>query len=50
MFLLWEGFKACFVQMYKDFKEEEIATRKLYKLRQTKSAIIYTIEFQALSV
>jgi len=36
--------------MYKDFKEEETATRKLYKLKQTGSAIVYTTEFQALSV
>ena len=45
MFSLWEGFKARLVQMYKDFEEEETATRKLYKLKQTASAIVYTIEF-----
>jgi len=50
MFLLWEDFKACLVQMYKDFEEEETVTRKLYKFRQTASAIVYTIEFQVLSV
>jgi len=31
--------------MYKDFKEEEIVTKKLYKLKQTGSAIVYMIEF-----
>ena len=36
--------------MYRDFKEKEIVTKKLYKLKQTTSAIIYTTEFQALSV
>jgi len=45
MFSLWEGFKAHLVQMYGDSKEEEIATRKLYKLRQTGSAMVYTTEF-----
>ena len=50
MFLLWKGFKTCLVQMYKDSKKEEIVTKKIYKLKQTGSAIIYIIEFQALSV
>jgi len=50
MFLLWEGFKSQLVQMYRDSKEEETATRKLYKLKQTVSAIVYIIEFQLLSV
>jgi len=36
--------------MYGDSKEEETVTRKLYKFRQTASAIVYTIEFQALSI
>ena len=45
MFSLWEGFKAHLVQMYGDFEEEETVTRKLYKLRQTESAIVYTTEF-----
>jgi len=45
MFLLWEGFKACLVQIYGDFKEEEIVIKKIYKLKQTGSAIMYTIEF-----
>jgi len=45
MFLLWEDFKAHLVQMYGDFKEEETVTRKLYKLRQTASAIMYTTKF-----
>ena len=36
--------------MYKDFKEEEMVIKKLYKLKQTGSAIVYTTEFQALSV
>jgi len=50
MFLLWEDFKAHLVQMYRDFEEKETATRKLYKLKQTGSAMIYMTEFQALSV
>ena len=50
MFLLWEGFKACLVQMYGDSKEKETVTKKLYKLRQTALAIVYITEFQALSV
>ena len=45
MFLLWEDFKACLVQIYKDSEEEEIVTRKIYKLKQIGSAIIYTTEF-----
>jgi len=45
MFLLWKGFKAHLVQMYGDSEEEETVTRKLYKLRQTASAIVYTTEF-----
>jgi len=45
MFSLWEGFKACLVQMYRDFEEEETAIKKLYKLKQTGSAMVYTIEF-----
>jgi len=36
--------------MYRDFEEEETATRKLYELKQTGSAMVYTTEFQALSV
>jgi len=36
--------------MYGDFKEEEIAIRKIYELKQTESAIVYITEFQALSV
>jgi len=36
--------------MYGDLKEEETVTKKLYKLRQTESAIVYTTEFQALLV
>jgi len=36
--------------MYRDSKEEETVTRKLYELKQTGSAIMYTTEFQALSV
>ena len=45
MFLLWEDFKTHLVQMYRDFKEEEIVTRKIYKLKQTESAIVYITEF-----
>ena len=45
MFLSQEGFKACLVQMYKDFKEEEIVTKKIYKLKQTGLAIVYITEF-----
>ena len=36
--------------MYKDSEEEEMATKKIYKLKQTVSAIIYITEFQSLSV
>ena len=36
--------------MYKDSKEEETVTRKKYKLKQTASAMVYTTEFQVLSV
>ena len=50
MFSSWEDFKAQLVQMYRDSKEEETVIRKLYKLKQTGSAMMYTIEFQALSV
>jgi len=45
-----ERFKSCLVQMYKDSKKEKTATQKLYKLRQTTSAIMYTTKFQSLSV
>jgi len=45
MFLLWEGFKAHLVQMYGDSKKKETTTKKLYKLRQTGSAMVYIIEF-----
>ena len=45
IFSLWEGFKAHLVQMYRDFKEEKIVTRKLYKLKQTVSAMAYITEF-----
>jgi len=50
MFSSWEGFKVQLVQIYKDSEEEETAIRKLYKLKQTGSAIVYITEFQALSV
>ena len=50
MFSLQEGFKAHLVQMYGDFKKEEIVTKKLDELKQTASAIVYITEFQALSV
>jgi len=36
--------------MYGNTKEEETATKKLYKLKQTSSAMVYTTEFQSLSV
>jgi len=45
MFLLWEGFKAYLVQIYRDSEEEKTVTRKLYKLKQTALAIVYTTEF-----
>jgi len=45
MFSLWEDFKACLVQIYGDFKEEEIITKKMYEFKQTRSAIVYTTEF-----
>ena len=50
MFSLQEDFKTQLVQMYKDSEEEETATRKLYKLKQTGSAMMYMTEFQMLSV
>jgi len=50
MFLLWEGFKSCLVQMYGDSEEEETAIKKIYKLKQTASAMMYIIKFQSLSV
>jgi len=50
MFLSWKGFKACLVQIYGDFEEEEIVTKKLYKLKQTGSAMVYITEFQVLLV
>ena len=50
MFLLWEGFKAHLIQIYRDFKKEETVTKKLYELKQTASAMMYITEFQALSV
>ena len=34
----------------RDSEEKETATRKLYKLKQTMSAIIYMTKFQSLSV
>ena len=45
MFLLWEGFKSQLVQIYRDSEEEEMATKKIYKLRQTASAIVYMTKF-----
>ena len=33
MFLLWEEFKSYLIQIYRDFKEEETVTKKLYKLK-----------------
>ena len=36
--------------MYRDSKEEETAIKKLYKLKQTASAIMYTTEFQSLLI
>ena len=45
MFLLWEGFKTCLVQMYRDSKEKETAIRKIYKLKQTGLAMMYITEF-----
>jgi len=50
MFLSWENFKTQLVQIYRDSKEEETVTKKLYKLKQTGSAMMYTTEFQVLSV
>jgi len=50
MFLSWKDFKTYLVQMYGDFKEKKTATRKIYELKQTGSAIMYITEFQALSV
>jgi len=50
MFLLWEGFKSQLVQIYGDSEEEETVIRKIYKLKQTASAIVYITEFQSLLV
>ena len=50
MFLLWEGFKSQLVQIYGDSEEEETVIRKIYKLKQIALAMVYIIEFQALSV
>ena len=36
--------------MYKDTEEEETAIKKLYKLKQMLSAMVYMTEFQSLSV
>ena len=36
--------------MYRDSKKEKTATRKLYKLKQTALAMMYTTKFQLLSV
>jgi len=36
--------------MYKNSKEEETVIKKIYKLKQTASAIMYITEFQSLSV
>ena len=50
IFLLWKGFKSQLVQMYRDFEEEKIATKKLYKLKQMALAMVYMTEFQSLSI
>ena len=50
MFSTQKGFCNQFTQIYKDAKEEKTATQKLYKLKQTSSAMVYTTEFQSLSV
>ena len=36
--------------MYKDSEKEKTVTRKIYKLKQTVLAMVYTIQFQSLSV
>ena len=50
MFSLQEEFKSQLVQMYRNSKKEKTVTQKLYKLRQTVSAMIYITEFQVLLV
>ena len=45
IFLLWEGFKAHLVQIYKKFEKEKTAIKKLYKFKQTASAIVYMTKF-----
>ena len=50
MFSTWKGFCNQFMQIYKNTKEEETVIWKLYKLKQTLSAMIYITEFQLLSV
>ena len=36
--------------MYKDFKEEKTATKRLYKLKQMALAIVYMTKFQSLLI
>jgi len=50
MFLTWEGFCNQLIQIYKNAKEKETVTRKLYKLKQISSAMVYMTKFQSLLV
>ena len=50
MFSTWEGFVNRLTQMYRDAEEEKTAVQKIYALKQTKSAMDYTVEFQLLAV
>jgi len=50
IFSLWEGFKSQLIQIYNDSEEEKTAIKKIYKLKQTALAMMYTTEFQSLSV
>ena len=50
MFSTQEGFIDRLTQMYRDTKEEKTVVQKIYALKQTKSAMNYTIEFQSLAV
>ena len=50
MFLLWKGFNNKFMQIYNNMKEKETVIKKLYKLRQTSSAMMYMTKFQLLLI
>ena len=45
IFIFYEGFSNRLIQIYKDAEEKETAIRKLYKLKQTLSVMVYITEF-----